>query len=74
MYGISPIKPSEFQILLSVESYDRKNLLKITEMAKMLNSALFQNYQRYRSQTLIEQIEDLGQDDDFHVGIFNTFQ
>ena len=55
------MKPSEFKISISVESYDEK-LLKITEIATLLKIEMFLNYQRYRSQILIAQIEDLNED------------
>ena len=55
------MKPSESHISLSVKSYDEK-WLKITEIATLLKSALFPNYQRYRSQILIAQIEDMNKD------------
>ena len=39
-----------------------KKLLKITDMATLLKSAQFPNYQTYRSQILMEQIEDMNED------------
>ena len=39
-----------------------KKQLQITEIATLPKSAYFPNYQRYRSQILISQIEDLNED------------
>ena len=39
-----------------------KKLLKITEITTLPESAQFLNYQRYRSQILITQTEDLNED------------
>ena len=39
-----------------------KQLLKITEIVTLPKSAWFRNYQRYRSQIKIAQIEDLNED------------
>ena len=35
---IFPMKPSEFEISLLVESYDKKNALKIAEIATLLKN------------------------------------
>ena len=50
------MKPSEFEISLSVKSYGKKKLLKIAEITTILP-----NYQRYRFQILIAQIDDLNE-------------
>ena len=39
-----------------------KKLLKITVVATLMKSALFTNHERYRSQTMIAQIETLNED------------
>ena len=39
-----------------------EKLLKITEIATLPKSVQFPNYQRYRSQILIAQIEDMNKD------------
>ena len=52
---------SELGISLSVESYGKKKLLKIAEMA-LPKRAYFPNYQRYRFQILIAQFEEFNQD------------
>ena len=52
------MKPSEFKISISVESYNEK-LLKITKILTLPKSRQFPNYQRYRSQILIAQIQDI---------------
>ena len=55
MNYIFPMKPSEFKISISVESYVGK-LLKMTNIATLPKSAYLPNYQRYQSQILIAQI------------------
>ena len=50
-------------------------LVKITEIATLLKSPQFPNYQRYRFQILISQTEDLIKDlIKFHVLIFYTLR
>ena len=55
------MKPSEFKISHSVESYDEK-FLKITKIATLPKSAQFSNHQKYRYQISITQIEHLNKD------------
>ena len=40
----------------------KRKLLKITEIAKLSNSAKFPNYERYIPQVLIKKIENLNED------------
>ena len=58
---IMPRKLSEFEISVSVESYDEK-MLKITEIATLPKNTLFPNYPRYRFQIVRAQIVDLNED------------
>ena len=51
MKQIFPMKPSEFKIFISVESYDKKNCWKLPKFQQFRKSHSFQ--------TLIAQIEDL---------------
>ena len=53
---IFPMKLSEFKISISVESRDEKTA------ENYRNAHSFPNYQRYRSETLKAQIEDLNED------------
>ena len=55
------MKLSEFKITFYSKVMMEK-LLKITEIATLPKSVQFPNYQRYRSQILIAQIEDMNKD------------
>ena len=73
MNYIFPMKPSEFKISISVESYVGK-LLKMTNIATLPKTAKLSNYQRYRFQIFIAQIEGLNLNSKkFHLPIIYTF-
>ena len=58
------MKPSEFKISISVESYDEITAEIAAKIAKNMcfslpKSTYFPSYQRYQSKILISEIEDL---------------
>ena len=58
---VFPMKPSEFKICISVESYDEKTA-KNYRNCYVAESLQFSNYQRFPFQILISQIDDLNKD------------
>ena len=55
------MKPSEFEISVSVENYDKK-LVKNGPICYIAKKYVVSNHQRYQSQILVALIEDLNQD------------